>query len=677
MRHLLICREYPPAPYPPGGIGTYVRNIGKLLAEDGETVHIIAQRWEGAPSPITESINGRLIIHRIPLETPLKPRDEWPRRILRALGQSDCPGSAFSWQVAHYAEGLVEAEGIDSIEAPEWEAPLYYFQLRRRVGLGPRRKPPCIVHLHSPSELIFRHNEWDVNFVDYRPQCEFESYTVRAADALICPSRYLAREAELLFDLKPGTVQVIPYPVPDEPPIERGPGVWRSDLISYTGRLELRKGIVEWVDAAVQVASSHPGVVFDFIGSDTSLGGGAGQSVLDYLGSRIPRTLAPRFRFLGSFHRKEDLRLARSKACAAVVPSRWENLPYSCIEAMCTGLPVLVTPTGGMAELVTDGESGWVAADGTVTGLAGALRRLLDTAPEERRRLGRNAEIAVRRICSTETVIRRRLELSQQLVNDSNTTTGVTAPVSAECRAGRSGLGVVVTCCDRPDTIVPCIESIRRQSRQPAALIGTGSFQAKQAAEQLGLEFIEALPEIGRKQATEKFLSTAPGLLGVVFLTDAVRLEPDCLSICESLLNAEPEVGMVSSFVDAGPRGITYWANSTAVEKWNPEELRDVPYMAVRMQALRDLPTERSGWRAVSFPEVLATTVQRPHAARTWKSATKKRYSAMALAQRGSAQLSLSWFMAASWMVKARYISRAFSRPMHTARWLAWQLRSL
>ena len=41
MKHLIFCREYPPAPG--GGIGTYAFLISHLLAEFGETVHVISQ----------------------------------------------------------------------------------------------------------------------------------------------------------------------------------------------------------------------------------------------------------------------------------------------------------------------------------------------------------------------------------------------------------------------------------------------------------------------------------------------------------------------------------------------------------------------------------------------------------------------------------------------------------
>src|SRR5690349_3815673 len=70
LRHLFICREFPPAAYPPGGIGTYVRHMATLLAAAGETVHVIAHRWQGAPQAREVSMDQRLIVHRVALDDP-------------------------------------------------------------------------------------------------------------------------------------------------------------------------------------------------------------------------------------------------------------------------------------------------------------------------------------------------------------------------------------------------------------------------------------------------------------------------------------------------------------------------------------------------------------------------------------------------------------------------------
>jgi len=165
MRHLIICTEYPPAPIAAGGIGTYVQNIARLLVEAGETVHVITVLWPGAPLVREEFCEGRLVIHRVSVDGILdvewnRGRESIANDELQALSRSDFPEARFAWQAALLAESLIEKENIDLIEAQEFQAPLYYFQMRRALGLGPKKQPPCVVHLHSPTELIYRFNDW-------------------------------------------------------------------------------------------------------------------------------------------------------------------------------------------------------------------------------------------------------------------------------------------------------------------------------------------------------------------------------------------------------------------------------------------------------------------------------------------------------------------------------------
>ena len=141
MRHLIISREYPPSTYPRGGIGTYVEQIARLLAEAGETVHVIGELWDGASSAREIRYDGRLIVHRVPLGEPLHLRADAgdaaaTRRLLDGMAASAFPAQTFAWQAAMLAETLVDAEAIDVIEAQDYEAPLSYFLLRRALGPG-------------------------------------------------------------------------------------------------------------------------------------------------------------------------------------------------------------------------------------------------------------------------------------------------------------------------------------------------------------------------------------------------------------------------------------------------------------------------------------------------------------------------------------------------------------
>ena len=185
MKHLIICREYPPAPS--GGIGTYVDHVSRLLAESGETVHVIGQLWREAEATIEEQCAGKLIIHRIPFDDWVVPNSrrcpamDSPEAI--GLYESVFPPQSFSWQAGLLAEQLIDQEGIDIVEAQEYEAPLYYLQLRRSLGLGPKRQPPCIVHLHSPSQFIAYYDDWDEHHLAHTTAMRLEGYTIRSADA--------------------------------------------------------------------------------------------------------------------------------------------------------------------------------------------------------------------------------------------------------------------------------------------------------------------------------------------------------------------------------------------------------------------------------------------------------------------------------------------------------------
>jgi hypothetical protein len=98
-----------------------VRNIAQLLAESGETVHVIGQLSERAPRVVEEEWQGRLIIHRIPLDdwTALwgtKPNPALQSREALGLFHSNFYPQFFSYEACMLAEKLIVEEGIDVIE---------------------------------------------------------------------------------------------------------------------------------------------------------------------------------------------------------------------------------------------------------------------------------------------------------------------------------------------------------------------------------------------------------------------------------------------------------------------------------------------------------------------------------------------------------------------------------
>ncbi|HET9530032.1 MAG TPA: glycosyltransferase, partial [Blastocatellia bacterium] len=484
MRHLIICREYPPAPS--GGIGTYAFHLSHLLAEAGETVHVIGQMWGRAPVNAEELCQGRLIIHRVPFEdwTSLLPRQPHPRlgETEKSLFRSDFAPQAFSWQASLLAEQLIEQEAVDIIEAQDYEAPLYYFQLRRAIGKGPKRQPPCLIHLHSPTEFIALHNEWDLALPGLLTARRLEDYSIAAADALLCPSNYLARQTTSHYRFAEDAIKIIPYPIGDTRILERDASTWESGPISYVGRLEKRKGVIEWVEAAVAMARQYRDARFEFVGGDTLDARGA--SLRESLEGMIPGDLKPVFCFRGEQNRS-SLSQFLARARAVVVPSRWENFPNTCIEAMGSGLPVIASREGGMTEMIEDGRTGWLAGGPGSEGLREALSRALETPAAKVAEMGREAASRIRQICDNQRIVEEHIELRRRVVHQGATRSlllpanlpWARSPLSGETprRApksrGSKGLAVVITCSDSGAAIDGCLQRLTEQTREPASVV--------------------------------------------------------------------------------------------------------------------------------------------------------------------------------------------------------------
>jgi UDP-glucose:(heptosyl)LPS alpha-1,3-glucosyltransferase len=77
--------------------------------------------------------------------------------------------------------------------------------------------------------------------------------------------------------------------------------------------------------------------------------------------------LRDQVRFLGT---REDLRPLYAAADCLVLPSRYDPFPNAALEALAMGLPVVVSERSGAAEVVRNGENGWVCKPNDVPGLA-------------------------------------------------------------------------------------------------------------------------------------------------------------------------------------------------------------------------------------------------------------------------------------------------------------------
>jgi glycosyltransferase involved in cell wall biosynthesis len=118
-------------------------------------------------------------------------------------------------------------------------------------------------------------------------------------------------------------------------------------------------------------------------------------------------TLGPRLRRLGWRNDMPDLLAA---ADIFVLPSHFEGLPMSMIEAMHSGLPLIATDIRGPRELVEPGVNGLLVPRGAVQPLAEAINRLVQDPVLRARMAAASRQIALTRF-DEGTIARQTLDL--------------------------------------------------------------------------------------------------------------------------------------------------------------------------------------------------------------------------------------------------------------------------
>jgi glycosyltransferase involved in cell wall biosynthesis len=137
-------------------------------------------------------------------------------------------------------------------------------------------------------------------------------------------------------------------------------------LVGIVGRLAAIKDHETFLGMAAKLAAARPDVSF-VVAGDGSLRGSLEAKASGLLGGRI--------RFLGW---ATDLPVLYGALDVVVLTSRNEGTPVALIEAGAAARPVVATDVGGVAEVVRDGESGFVVPPGDTAALAARVGTLLD-----------------------------------------------------------------------------------------------------------------------------------------------------------------------------------------------------------------------------------------------------------------------------------------------------------
>lgn len=350
---VLVSSGYPPAVT--GGIARFVGDVAPELARLGHDVRVITR----TPDVTRVDLEDGVWVHRMRVAPT-------PGRLPDAPPHVD----AFATAVADELDRIEPWFVPDVVYGSLWDVEMLAVQ--RDTDL------PVVPMLATPMVEVAEHEGWvgddgSSSTAATIARLELESVeraaTVHAiSEAIHATFHDLAPDAIAATRVEVAHIGRTDDGVPIEP---RRPG--DVPTVLFVGRLEARKGIDTFLDAAASVVVDVPTVEFVVAGDDRAEDGSTQAE-------RWARRAIPggdRVRFVGEVG---DDELADHFASAAVVvmPSRYESFGLVAVEAMMHGRPVVAGDVGGLRELIDDGETGLLVPVGDAVALASAVSSLID-----------------------------------------------------------------------------------------------------------------------------------------------------------------------------------------------------------------------------------------------------------------------------------------------------------
>ena len=382
MRVALVSQEYPPETAK-GGIGsqTYLKAQG--LAALGHEVHVLSRTRQ---KQVSKSVDGNVQVTRIPgMDTRT------------GIFTEIADWVTYSGEVAAALASIHAETPLDLIDFPEWGAEGFVHLLNRTEW----NRIPTVVHLHGPLVMFGHTMGWpEINSEFFKVGTTMEGACVRLADAIFSSSRCSIRWCAEHYGIEPENVPIIHTGVDLEhfrpgksPPAKR-------PTIIFAGKLTRNKGVFLLAEAAARLTADFPDLQLRLVGR------GEPQIVEQLKNVAVSKGYDDLIDFPG-FVSASDLPEHLCRAHVFAAPSEYEGGPgFVYLEAMACGLPVIACAGSGAAEVVREGENGFLVRPGDVKALTAVLRTVLQDG-ERRRRVGEEARRYVLREADSRACLKR------------------------------------------------------------------------------------------------------------------------------------------------------------------------------------------------------------------------------------------------------------------------------
>lgn len=349
MNVLVLSWEFPPRVV--GGIARHVGELYPELVKLGHQIHLMTVEFGQAPG--YEVVDG-IHIHRVAVPESHN-FFHWVVNLNQSLGE-------------HGAKLILEESPFDLIHAHDW------LVADAAIALKHTFKVPLLATIHATE--AGRYN--GIHTADHAYIHGKEKLLAFNAWRVIVCTDYMRREVERSLETPWDKIDVVYNGIrPEKKQRQENFDYWRfrrqfaedgEKIVYYVGRMTYEKGVSVLVNAAPKITQTMQGFVKFVI-----IGGGNADSLKQQAWNL---GLGDRFYFTG-FMSDQDLDRFQIVADCAVFPSLYEPFGIVALESFAARVPVVVSDTGGLPEVVRHTKTGVVTWTNNADSLAWGILEVL------------------------------------------------------------------------------------------------------------------------------------------------------------------------------------------------------------------------------------------------------------------------------------------------------------
>lgn len=367
---LFITYEYPPETGG-GGIGTEYYELANTLANLGHNIWVISHT-NNEENYIKE--NNVNIIRIQSYKNFHKRKKGVNKEQFR------------SWAVVKKMLQLLEHQQFDIIEFPELRAEGYYIfnakidpntndklkNIKTIVRLESSTKPYWILNNLIPSEY----------YNQYQKIIGMEKAMIQNCDLVISHCKSMIKDLMTAYKIDKLPVSYIPPAVDSDYFVPSQNLADNSFIFGYVGTICYHKGVDTIIDAFSKVCKKEKKSKLYLVGKDSK--SKLINSCYDKFIKDIPQYVKNRIIYTGPVERL-DLKKYYHIFDTFVIGSHHENFPFTVLEAMSSGLPVIASNVGGIPEMIGEKKLNGFFESGDSDELASQMIALINNSSRQRK----------------------------------------------------------------------------------------------------------------------------------------------------------------------------------------------------------------------------------------------------------------------------------------------------